>query len=165
MTVVVYASKNGSTKRYAKKMARELKLELYEYSEYKDEGDDIIYFGAVYNEKVLGLDDFLDKHSGKIKSFHLITVGLLDLNIRSNALEYEDMLKNIRFRYNLDFRHDHLKGAIDYSKLSFIDKLMIKYKISKTDNANRKLAFALTYNKWVDYSDANVLKMIVQNLI
>ena len=62
MTVVVYASKNGSTKRYAKKMARELKLELYEYSEYKDEGDDIIYFGAVYNVKVLGLDGFLDKH-------------------------------------------------------------------------------------------------------
>ena len=164
MSKIVYASKNGSTKRYAKKMARSLALELVDHREYDGKDPEIIYFGAVYNNKVLGLEDFLCRHKKELHSFRLVTVGLLDTAIKSNELEYERMLKEIKLRHGIEFEHFHLQGAIDYAKLSFIEKLFIKQRLSHSSNPNRKLAFSLTYNKWVDYTNFADLSVIIASL-
>ncbi len=164
MTKIVYASKNGSTKRYAKQMAKTLGFELVEYREYDGEKADVIYFGAVYNAKVLGLDEFLSHHQDKIGKLHLVTVGLLDTAIKSNELEYARMLNDIKLRHEIEFDHHHLQGAIDYAKLSFIDKLFIRQRLNHSNNPSYKLAFSLTFNKWVDYTNYEDLALIIASV-
>ena len=108
----------------------------------------------------------------KSKKIIIATVGLADpknekniKNIKNHMKKQldEDIFKNAKIF--------HLRGAIDYSKLGFIYKTMMKaliIKIKRTSNDKKTSEDTMileTYNKKVDFVDLSSLNEILNEII
>ncbi len=161
-TAVVYKSKYGSTKKYAKSISERLNADLFEQSDIKTESlagyDTIVYGAGLYASGINGIS-LITKNFDKLKNKNLIvfTVGLAATDdkeifepiIKKNFTE--DMRSCITFF--------HLRGGIDYKKLNFLHKNMmgmLKKMVAKkkeeklTDEDKMMLK---TYGEKVDFTD------------
>lgn len=168
-TVVLYKSKYGSTKKYAKWISDELKADLYDSSNIKLKDilnyDVIVYGGGLYASGINGIS-FIRKNFNILKNKNIIvfTIGLspadskelksiIDKNFK------EDMKKNIKFF--------HFRGGIDYKNLSFIHRIMMNMlrkmimKKKKEDITDDEKAFLDTFGNKVDFADKNTIKPLV----
>ena len=174
MQVIIYGSCYGTTKQYAEELSKKLNIELKTYQEIKDinQYDTIIYLGALYAGGVLGLSKTFKKlDSCANKKIIIATVGLADPmeveNIRNidNSLKRQ-LSKEIYERAAIY----HLRGGIDYSKLNFKHKTMMKllYKKAVTLPETKKTAevkaMIETYNKRVSFVDFSSLDKIIAEL-
>jgi len=164
--VVIYKSKYGSTKRYAQWIAEETKSDIFESSEIGInklmEYDIIIYGGGLYASGISGVSIITKNfESLKDKKIIVFTVGLASTDRKEVFSPIIEKNFSEEMRDNINFYH--LRGGIDYKKLSLVHKSMmagLKMVISKkssnelTDDDRELLA---TYGKKVDFTEKNTI--------
>jgi len=168
-TVVVYKSKYGNTKKYAEWIAEELKCDLIEATNAKlsklMQYDTIIYGGSLFASGIYGAEPCISKNFQKLKNKNLIvfTVGLGktdDISVFEPIKKHnftDTMIENIKFF--------HLRGGIDYKKLSFMHKLMMSMMKKMIEKKSEKNAedeqFLKTYGQSVDFTDKSTIEPLV----
>ena len=167
-SIIIYGSQYGTTKRYADRFSEITGIETVSYQESKDidRYDRIIFMGALYAGSVLGLKKTISKMSPK-QELVIVTVGLVD-PIDPENIDY--IRHSIKERIPADLYDEtrifHLRGAIDYSRLSLKHRMMmavIHSKLSKMPeeklNAEAKTILA-TYGKKEDFVDFKSLEKL-----
>ena len=149
-TLIIYGSQYGTTKRYAERFAEMTGFPVISYEDINAliGYERVIYFGGLYAGGVKGLKNAVKRFSLDTKLI-IVTVGLADVcdkenisNIRNSISKQvpEDLLKSA-FVF-------HLRGGIDYQKLSF----------------KHKTALIETFNSKVDFVDFDSLNPIAEVL-
>ena len=130
MNIIIYGSKYGTTKQYAKELSKKTNIKAEGYEDIKtiNEYETIIYIGALYAGGVLGMAKTFKKISNcKNKKIIIATVGLSDHMDEENINNIENNMK--RQLSNEIYKKAsiyHLRGGIDYSKLNFLHKTMMR---------------------------------------
>ncbi|NCB41142.1 MAG: flavodoxin [Clostridia bacterium] len=172
-SIVVFQSKYGSTKRYAHWIAEELSCDLAERKNLKAEDlksyDTIIYGGGLYAGGVAGFD-LITKNFDKIadKNLILFTCGLADPSDQSNTDSIKEGLKKVMTSQMQEkIKVFHLRGAMDYTKLSFPHKSMmallhkmVNKRSADTLRSEDKEMLA-TYGENVDFTDQATVKPLI----
>ena len=168
-TLIIYGSQYGTTKRYAEKFAEMVHFPVIGYEDIKDltDYDRIIYFSGLYAGGMKGLKNTIKKLSPNTKLI-IVTVGLADVCDKENISKIRNSISKQVPEYLLKTTSVfHLRGGIDYSKLNFRHKIMMKMVYhSLKDKPVESLtqedkAFIETYNKKVDFVNYDSLKQIV----
>ena len=171
---ILYGSHYGTTKQYAEELSRRTNIEVSSFKTIKDinQYDTIIYLGGLYAGGVLGMAKTLKNlNDVSHKKIILVTVGLADPtdevnknNIRNNI---KRQLKKEVFEKAKIF---HLRGGIDYSKLNFGHKTMLKLLYNSIKNLPEEKqtaedkAMIETYNKKVNFIDFSSLDDIIHEI-
>ena len=129
-TIIIYGSCYGTTKIYAEALAERMGLHAVPYDRAGNLGgyQKIIYLGGLYAGSVKGLAKTVRKiDPTACRRFAVITVELADP-------EDEEYVRNIRtsagrqipetLREKSEFYH--LRGGIDYARLNFMHRTMMK---------------------------------------
>lgn len=167
--IIIYGSRYGSAKRYAERLAEQTGFEAVAHSATKNIGsfDRVIYIGAIYAGSVLGLKSSVKKMTEK-QELIVVSVGLTDTADQTNIGNIRSTIKSqIPAHLYDESRIFHLRGAIDYDKLGFFYRMllrMIHSKASKTPSeqldATAK-AVLETYGMRADFVDFNNLQTIL----
>ena len=170
-SLIIYGSQYGTAKAYATKLSEITEIPCISYENIKDIKDyeQIIYLGGLYAGGVKGLKNtFRLLKNSNIKTI-VVTVGLSDVNNKENTNNIkaflEKQLEKDIYNNSLIF---HLRGGIDYSKLNFKHKTMMKMLYHSLKNkpveslTQEDKALIETYNKKVDFVDYDSLKQIVE---
>jgi len=163
---VIYKSKYGRTKKYAEWISESLNAALFENATIKphqlNSYDVVIYGGGLYAGVINGVK-LVTKNP--CKSLVLFTVGVADpkdtdySKILEQALTSEQLSKTKVF---------HLRGGIEYSKLSLLHKgLMAAMKkfVENKSPAEREsddISILETYGKDVDFSDKASIEPLLE---
>ena len=174
MSIIIYGSHYGTTKKYAEELSRRTNIEAISFEKLKELNnyDNIIYLGWLYAGGVLGLSKTMKKlNNDSNKKIIIITVGLSDPedeinknNIRNNI---KRQLKKEVFEKAKIF---HLRGGIDYTKLSFAHKTIMKLLYNAIKNlpeekqSAENRAMIETYNKKVNFVDFSTLDKIIEEI-
>ena len=167
-TLILYGSQYGTAKRYAEKFAEMTHFPVLSYEDVKTLTDyeQIIYFGALYAGGVKGLKNTVKKISPNTKLI-IVTVGLADVCDKENISNIRNSIRKQVPEHLLGAASVfHLRGGIDYSKLNFKHKTMMKmlYHSLKSKPAEsltqEDKALIETYNQKVDFVDYDSLKQI-----
>ena len=171
--VVLYHSKYGSTKKYAQWVADTLSCDLFDAKAIKPEQlqnyDVIIYGGGVYSSGVSGID-LIIKSFETIKSKHIIvfSCGISDPTDDANTAPIKQSL-NERLTQEMQesIKLFHVRGAIDYNKLSFLHKPLMKMlniMLAKKDPAtlsDQDKYMLSSYGKASDFTDKTMISPLV----
>ena len=163
--IVVYKSKYGYTKQYAQWIAQELEAPVFEASQVKPgqlaSYDMVVYGGGLYAGGINGIS-LVKKNP--CKSLAVFTVGLADPNIT----DYGEMVKrNFPGDMLQKTKVFHLRGGIDYTKLSLAHKGMMaifKKATAKKDVAQltgEEKAVLETGGQNADFTDRSTTAPIV----
>lgn len=167
--LIIYGSKYGAAKRYAEEFARRTGDKAIPYKEARHAGEDtVVYFGGVYAGGVRGLartaKHFIAKN---ISRFLVATVGLSDPDDAKNAQNLRRaVLAAVSEPLQGKLQIFHLRGGIDYAKLSASHRLLMKlmYSFEKRTPPERRGAEAQaiveTYGKAVDFTDFAALDAV-----
>lgn len=125
----------------------------------------VIYFGALYAGGVMGLRKTLDRMNIDDKRIFVITVGLSDPDDEHNISNIENSMKEqLTEAVFSKLEIYHLRGGIDYARLSFIHHAMMKFLYSragKTKNPDDETrAMINTYGKKVSFINFDSLNKI-----
>lgn len=163
---IVYESKYGSTKRYARWIAEETKGDLYKSSDIDSkklmEYDTIVYGGGLYASGIAGISIITKNYEDlKNKKIVVFTVGAASTNRDTVFLPI--IGKNFSKEMSENIKFFHLRGGIDYENLGIIHRLMmgmLKRATSRKDEkelSDDDINFLATYGKKVDFVDKNTL--------
>lgn len=171
--IIIYGTHYGTTKKYAEELANRTNIKAISYENVEDinDYDTIIYLGGLYAGGVLGMAKTFKKLNNPSKNIIIATVGVADPtdeinenNIRNNI---KSQLKKEIFENAKIF---HLRGGIDYKKLNFVHKTMLKLLYNKVKNLPKDKqtpedkAMIETYNKKVDFVDFSSLGKIIDEI-
>ena len=172
--IIIYGSRYGTTKKYAEELSRRMNIPSITFEDVKkiNDYDKIIYFGGLYAGGVLGMTKTLKKLNDITnKTIIVVTVGLADPTDEENI---NNIRNNMKIQLNKDIFEKvkifHLRGGIDYSKLNFAHKIMMKllYQSAKNLPEEKKTAETKvmidTYNKKVDFVDFSSLNNIIDEI-
>lgn len=172
--IIIYGSKYGTTKKYAEELSKKTNIKAISFKNIKDINnyDKIIYLGGLYAGGVLGMSKTLKKLNNITnKTIILITVGLSDpkdeVNINNIRKNMKSQLPEEIFNKSKIF---HIRGGIDYTKLNFTHKTMMKllYKAVKNLPEEKKSAedkaMIDTYNQKVSFIDFSSLNNIINEI-
>ena len=171
--VIIYGSLYGSTKSYADTLSRLTGIEAYSYQEIKDLScyKQIVYLGALYAGTVVGLKKTI-RRAPKNAEFIIITVGID--NIFDKKI-IEKIKKSIQRQVPAHIYNKakvfHLKGKIDYSRLSFKHRLIMAFlyqslkEKSHVNWAEEDNMFIRTYYEKADFVDYTSLIPIVEEMM
>ncbi|MGL4913789.1 MAG: flavodoxin domain-containing protein [Romboutsia sp.] len=168
---VIYKSKYGSSKRYAGWIALRLDADLYEIDDIRvkdlEEYDMIIYGGGIYIGKINGIK-FITKNYDRIKEKKVIvfTVGM-----ESTGENFDRVVKNtFDEKYLENIRVFNFKGSLDYSNLSFTDKILMKgLKLSIDKKSIRELTeddklILEGFEREVNLCDKKSIEPLIENI-
>lgn len=171
-TVIIYGSEYGTTAKYAKRLGKLTNTEVKNYKEVKDlvGYQKVIYFGGLYAGNVKGLRETANRIPTDAEVM-VVTVGLVDPYEKSNA---DRIVKNIGKQLPpVFFNHAeffHLRGAIDYKKLSAKHRIMmgalcgmLKLKAKRKQTDDDRLIIS-TYGDKVDFTDFDALDRIAESI-
>lgn len=174
MKIIIYGSKYGTAKRYAEEISKRtnIKLESYENLKNIEEYETIIYIGALYAGGVLGMAKTLKKVVNcQNRKIIIATVGLAaPMNIENTNNIKNSMKKQLSNEIYEKAYFYHLRGGIDYSKLSFAHKTMMSLLYKKASSLPEKKktaevkAMIDSYNKKVDFVDFVSLENIINEI-
>ena len=164
--LIVYGSKYGSARRYAEEFARKTGGTAIPYKQVKHgEEVTVVYFGGVYAGGIKGLARTAKRlNAQKIARLLVATVGLSDPADEKNAQNLRNgALAAVPAPLHGKLQIFHLRGAIDYSKLSAPYRLLMKlmYSFEKRTPPEKRGAEARaiieTYGRAVDFTDLSAL--------
>ena len=173
--IIIYGSHYGTTKQYAEELSKRTNIKAISFKKIQkhiNDYDNIIYLGGLYAGGILGLAKTLRKLNNISRSKIIIaTVGLSDPTDKVNKNNIRNNIKRQTSKEIFDkSKIFHLRGGIDYSKLSFAHKTMMKllYNVVKNlpeekQTAENK-AIIETYNKKVNFIDFSSLNKIVDEI-
>jgi menaquinone-dependent protoporphyrinogen IX oxidase len=168
--VVIYKSKYGSTKKYAKWIADELNSDLFEYSEVKKDDleryDTIVFGGGLYASGINGVD-IITKNFEHIKNKNLIvfTVGLAATD--DKEIFKPIIKKNFTEEMESKIKIFHLRGGMEYDKLNFLHKsmmAMLKMKVASKNAeelSDEDKLMLETYGDKIDFADVKTIEPLV----
>lgn len=170
--IIIYGSHYGTAKKYAEELSLRTGIEVKPYNEIAkiDTYNVIVYIGALYAGSLVGMKKTFSKLTAcKNKKIIIISVGLADVKDKHYT---DDIKKSISRQISKEVYENasiyHLRGGIDYSKLSFVYKTMMGLLYKKvialpeekrTADANTLIE---TYNKKVDFVDFSSLDIIIK---
>ena len=173
-SIIIYGSCYGNSKRYAEELSKKINIEVISFKNVKNINayDNIIYLGGLYAGGVLGMAKTLKKLNDIThKKIVIITVGLAD---PTDDVNKRNIRNNIKNQVSKDIYEKtkifHLRGGIDYSKLNFGHKTLMKLlynsvkKTPKERLSAEDRAMIETYNKKVDFTDFLALDVIVNEI-
>ena len=173
-SIIIYGSHYGTTKQYAEELSKRTNIEAVSFQKLNQINDynNIIYLGGLYAGGVLGMSKTLKKlNEISNKNIIIITVGLADPTDEINVNNIRNNIKNLISREILKkARIFHLRGGIDYSKLNFAHKTMMKLlysavkKLPKEKLTGENKAIIETYNKKVNFVDFSSLDNIIDKI-
>jgi menaquinone-dependent protoporphyrinogen IX oxidase len=163
---VVYKSQYGTTRQYAAWIAEALGARLFEASEVKAaqlaDYDAVIYGGGLYAGGIDGIAA-VTKHPCKLLA--VFTVGLAD----PAETDYTEIIKkNLTPEQLARTKIFHLRGGIDYKRLSLVHKgmmAMMKKMITKNPEANLSgddKLFLETYGGQIDFTDQGTIEPLLR---
>ena len=170
-SIIIYGSHYGTTKQYAEELSKRTNIKAISFKKFNqqiNDYDNIIYLGALYAGGVLGMSKTLKKLNNiSNKKILIATVGLSDPTDEVNKNNIRNNIKNQIPKEVLEkAKIFHLRGGIDYSKLNFAHKTMMKLLYNAVKNLpNEKQtaedrAMIETYNKNVNFIDFSSLDKI-----
>ena len=171
-SIIVYGSNYGTTKQYANELSRRTNMKVISFKKVNqqiNDYDNIIYLGALYAGGVLGMSKTLKKLNNiSNKKIIIVTVGLSDPTDEVNKNNIRNNIKNQIPKEVLEkAKIFHLRGGIDYSKLNFAHKTMMKLLYNAVKNLPKEKltaedrAMIETYNKNVNFIDFSSLDEII----
>ena len=171
-SIIVYGSNYGTTKQYADELSRRTNMKVISFKKVNqqiNDYDNIIYLGALYAGGVLGMSKTLKKLNNiSNKKIIIVTVGLSDPTDEVNKNNIRNNIKNQISREVFEkAKIFHLRGGIDYSKLNFAHKTMMKLLYNAVKNLPKEKltaedrAMIETYNKNVNFIDFSSLDEII----
>lgn len=126
---MLYRSKYGSTKRYAAWIAKRTNADIYDLAEFNisrlDEYSAILFGSPVYFGKIKHIG-FIERHwsileKKKIAVFYV--TGITPDDVRHKSIVQKGLPDEIRKR----IVYYPLRGAFDYARLNFFDKLLMSW--------------------------------------
>lgn len=175
-TVVIYQSKYGFTKIYAKWIAEDLGAELAEAKQISisnlQEYNTIIYGGGLYAGGVSGLS-LLTKNFERLKNkkLYVFTVGVADVTDPENIKGIRSSLSRVLTPAMLQvIKLYHLRGGMCYSKMGFIHRkmmgMMMKMIHKKPESELRveEKMMLKNYGKDVDFTDRQSIAELVMQV-
>lgn len=174
-SIIIYGSHYGTTKQYAEELSKRTNIKAISFKKFNqqiNDYDNIIYLGALYAGGVLGMSKALKKLNNiSNKKILIATVGLSDPTDEVNKNNIRNNIKNQIPKEVLEkAKIFHLRGGIDYSKLNFAHKTMMKLLYNAVKNLpNEKQttedrAMIETYNKKVNFIDFSSLDKIANEI-
>lgn len=168
--LVIYKSKYGSTKRYAEWIANDANADLFEISMVRDNDlqkyDTIVFGGFLHAVGISGIKIITDNFKKMMnKKIIVFAVGCSQgkeeatNHVISNNFT-DDMKERINFFY--------LRGAFNYKKLGFADKMMmsalrLKLKRRKKEELDEDSRGLLEcYDNPVDWTDKKAIIPIIE---
>ncbi|MGN0999313.1 MAG: flavodoxin domain-containing protein [Faecousia sp.] len=171
--VVTYGSKYGSTKQYAQWIADALSCDLRDIrdvnSKMLSQYDVIIHGGGLYAGGLSGIGTIVKNYEAiSGKEIILFSCGLADPRDAENVAHIEaGVAKALKPEMRQKWKQFHLRGGIDYSRLSLTHKAMMAM-LRKTmlqkgyENLRPEDQMMLdTYGKVVDFSDRSTISPLV----
>ena len=173
--IIVYGSHYGTTRQYAEELSRRTNIKVISFKKINqqiNDYDNIIYLGGLYAGGVLGMSKTLKKLNNiSSKKIIIATVGLSDPTDEVNKNNIRNNIKNqISKEVFEKAKIFHLRGGIDYSKLNFAHKTMMKLLYNAVKNLPEEKqtaedrAMIETYNKKVDFIDFSDLDKIINEV-
>lgn len=173
-SIILYGSCYGTSMRYAQSLAEQTGLRCVSYDQAPSlrDYDRLFYVGGLYAGGVWGLSAALkklpaDSHTELI----LLTVGLADPEDPKNRENIKaSVQKQIPDRIFQRTQIFYLRGGIDYQKLNFKHRTMMKMlylKVKKTPSDQQSAetkAMIETYGQTVDFVDFNRLRPVIEQL-
>ena len=174
-SIIIYGSHYGTTKQYAEELSKRTNIKAISFKKFNqqiNDYDNIIYLGALYAGGVLGMSKTLKKLNNiSNKKILIATVGLSDPTDEVNKNNIRNNIKNQIPKEVLEkAKIFHLRGGIDYSKLNFAHKTMMKLLYNAVKNLpNEKQtaedrAMIETYNKKVNFINFSSLDKIANEI-
>lgn len=174
-SIIIYGSHYGTTKQYAEELSKRTNIKAISFKKFNqqiNDYDNIIYLGALYAGGVLGMSKTLKKLNNiSNKKILIATVGLSDPTDEVNKNNIRNNIKNQIPKEVLEkAKIFYLRGVIDYSKLNFAHKTMMKLLYNAVKNLpNEKQtaedrAMIETYNKKVNFIDFSSLDKIANEI-
>lgn len=174
-SIIIYGSHYGTTKQYAEELSKRTNIKAISFKKFNqqiNDYDNIIYLGALYAGGVLGMSKTLKKLNNiSNKKILIATVGLSDPTDEVNKNNIRNNIKNQIPKEVLEkAKIFHLRGGIDYSKLNFAHKTMMKLLYNAVKNLpNEKQsaedrAMIETYNKKVNFIDFSSLDKMANEI-
>ena len=172
--IIIYGSHYGTTKQYADELSKKTNINSisFEKVSHVNDYDNIIYIGGLYAGGVLGMSKTLKKINNiSNKKIIIVTVGLADPTDKTNISNIRNNIKNQISRDIFEkAKIFHLRGGIDYSKLNFAHKTMMKLLYNAVKNLPEEKqtpedrAMIETYNKKVNFIDFSGLDKIINKI-
>ena len=174
-SIIIYGSHYGTTKQYAEELSKRTNIKAISFKKFNqqiNDYDNIIYLGALYAGGVLGMSKTLKKLNNiSNKKIIIATVGLSDPADEVNKNNIRNSIKNqIPKEVFEKAKIFHLRGGIDYSKLNFVHKTMMKLLYNAVKNLPEEKqtaenrAMIETYNKIVNFIDFSRLDKIINEI-
>lgn len=161
--IILYGTCYGSAKQYADKLSRRTGETCVSYRDAGDLAayDRIVYIGSLYAGGVLGMAETVGKLTDwQSKQIVIATVGLADTTDAGNVQNIrKGMQRQLPAGMMEHAKLVHLRGGIDYSRLSMKHKVMMGLLYQKAKNLppEKKTAEVRamidTYNQVVDFVD------------
>ena len=175
-TVLLYGSRYGTAARYAAALSERTGIPAVAYRDFVGQNDGapdtVIYIGALYAGGVLGLRETVKKLGSAVpRRLLLATVGLADPRDPANTANITRSVKQqtdaaLFGKTELFF----LRGGIDYARLGFVHKTMMKLlyaqanKQPETERTADTRALIETYGKTVDFVNLSALDALERAL-
>lgn len=172
--IIIYGSHYGTTKQYAEELSKRTNIEAISFENVKEINDynNIIYLGGLYAGGVLGMSKTIKKiNTISNKKIIIVTVGLSD---PIDEVNKKNIRENIKRQIPKEFFEKtkifHLRGGIDYSRLNFVHKTMMKFLYNSVKNLPEEKQIAEdkamieTYNKKVSFVDFSSLDEIINEI-
>lgn len=168
-TLIIYGSQYGTAKQYAEKFSELVHLPVTSYDTIKSLAayDRIVYFGGLYAGSVKGLKHTLKLLQDDTKLI-IATIGLSDVHDEQN-------IRNIRKSLHREVPEKllchadlfHLRGGIDYQKLTFTHRIMMTLLYNKVKRLpeDKKtpdvITLMETFHSKADFVDYNSLNQMI----
>lgn len=173
-SIIIYGTNYGTTEKYAQELAKRTGIQAVSYKqvEMTQDREVVIYFGGLYAGGVKGLTETLPAICRTAcKRLIIVTVGLADVEDEENISNIrKSLLRQLPSEVYEKAELYHLRGGIDYSRLNFKHKTMMKLLYTKAKNLPEEKqnaevkAMIETYGKKVDFVDFKKLEVIEQTL-
>jgi menaquinone-dependent protoporphyrinogen IX oxidase len=169
--IIIYGSKYGSSQKYAEELSARTKIPAVNFQSMPQLSDKkkIIYIGGLYAGTVTGLaNTFRGFNLKDNQRLIIVTVGLSDPAEPENRSNIRGSLKKqLGDELFEKAKIFHLRGAVDYTKLSFTHRTLMSllYKAlhktpeEKLNSQNRIIVE--TYGKQADYINFRALEPII----
>ena len=170
--IIVYASRYGSTKRYADRLSELTGVEAVDYSKVKDISayDKVIYMGSILAGTVTGLKKTVSKMQAG-QELVIVSVGMLDPKDPENVAGIRSIIKQqIPAEFYDESKIFHLHGCIDYPNLKLSHRMLMsmmrsmasKKPVDELDAVSRTVL--ATYGQRIDNVDLSAMDNIVPSV-
>ena len=172
--IVIYKSKYGRSKKYARWISEKLECEYIDSNEFdaNDLGiyDTIVYGAGIYAGSLSGID-WVKKFNEDIvdKNIIIFTCGITDTLDEENTTKINEAInKEIPENILSKIKIFNFRGGIDYPRLSIMDKAKISVlkKVLESKNYSNltveERKFAYEYDKSMEFTSKEYIKDLIE---